>query len=191
MESRDPDEITDLLNRAETTLRPADELWERVYPELRRRAQNLFKGERSEHTLSATAVVNEVYLRLATSRAREWQDRSHFYAVASGIMRHVLVDHARARLAGKRGGGGYKESLDESVFPSLTGDEEGYQVAKDALDRLADENERAALVVAMRAFGGLTVAEVADELGISERTVKSDWVAARVRLKNILAVTLS
>lgn len=191
MDSPDSDEITDLLNRAETTLRPADDLWERIYPELRRRAQNLFRGERAEHTLSATAVVNEVYVRLATSGAREWQDRSHFYATASGIMRHVLVDHARAKLAGKRGAGAYKESLDESMFPSLNHDEEGYQVAKDALDRLADEDERSALVVALRAFGGLTVDEVAAELGVSARTVKSDWVSARVRLKNILAVTLS
>ncbi len=191
MDTRDPDEITNLLNRADAVPGPADELWERIYPELRRRAQSLFRGERSEHTLSATAVVNEVFLRLATSGAREWQDRSHFYAAASGIMRHVLADHARARLASKRGAGAFKESLDESIFPSLAGDEEGYQIAKEALDRLADENERAALVVALRAFGGLTVEEVADELEISPRTVKSDWVTARVRIKNILAVTLS
>ena len=106
-------------------------------------------------------------------------------------MRHVLIDHARSKLASKRGAGAYKESLDESIFPSVGDDEEGYQIAKDALDKLADENERAALVVALRAFGGLTVDEVAEELGVSARTVKSDWVSARVRLKKILAITLS
>lgn len=186
MSSRDDGNITELLNRPDTADNPADQLWELVYPELRRRAGNLFKGERSGHTLSATAVVNEVFVRLASTGAREWQDRSHFYASASGIMRHVLIDHARARTAEKRGGGAFKESLDESIFPSVADDEAGYQVVREALDDLAEENQRAALVVALRVFGGLTVAEVASEISVSERTVKSDWVTARVRLKKIL-----
>ena len=186
MSSRDDGNITELLNRPDTADSPADQLWELVYPELRRRAGNLFKGERSGHTLSATAVVNEVFVRLASTGAREWQDRSHFYAAASGIMRHVLIDHARARTAEKRGGGAFKESLDESIFPSVADDEAGYQVVREALDHLAEENQRAALVVALRVFGGLTVAEVAKEISVSERTVKSDWVTARVRLKKIL-----
>lgn len=180
------DEITVLLNRADQSDRPADQLWELVYPELRRRAQNLFKNERADHTLSATAIINEVFLRLTTASAREWQDRTHFYSAASGIMRHVLIDHARARSAGKRGGGAVRESLDENVFPAMIASETGYRDAGDSLDRLAIENERAALVVAMRVFGGLTVEEIAEELSISERTVKSDWVTARVRLKSIL-----
>ena len=186
MSSRDDGNITELLNRPDTADSPADQLWELVYPELRRRAGNLFKGERSGHTLSATAVVNEVFVRLASTGAREWQDRSHFYAAASGIMRHVLIDHARARTAEKRGGGAFKESLDETIFPSVADDEAGYQVVREALDHLAQENQRAALVVALRVFGGLTVAEVASEISVSERTVKSDWVTARVRLKKIL-----
>ena len=187
MTSRDDGNITEMLNRPDTDSSPADQLWELVYPELRRRAGNLFKGERSGHTLSATAVVNEVFVRLASTGAREWQDRSHFYAAASGIMRHVLIDHARARTAGKRGGGAVRESLDESIFPSVASDEAGFQVVREALDLLAREKERAALVVALRVFGGLTVAEVAEELSVSERTVKSDWITARVRLKIILA----
>jgi RNA polymerase sigma factor (TIGR02999 family) len=180
------DQITLLLNRAEQSDRPADQLWELVYPELRRRAQNLFKNERADHTLSATAVINEVFVRLTTASAREWEDRTHFYSAASGIMRHVLIDHARARSAEKRGGGAIRESLDENLFPEMTNSENGYRDAQHALDRLATENDRAALVVALRVFGGLTVAEIAEELSISERTVKSDWVTARVRLKNIL-----
>ncbi|MBW2295720.1 MAG: hypothetical protein JRG94_26015 [Deltaproteobacteria bacterium] len=79
------DEITLLLNRAEQSDRPADQLWELVYPELRRRARNLFRNERADHTLSATAVINEVFVRLTTASAREWQDRAHFYSAASGI----------------------------------------------------------------------------------------------------------
>ena len=183
----DPDdEITLMLNHPQQTSSPADQLWELVYPELRRRARNLFRNERSDHTLSATAVINEVFVRLATCGPQEWKDRTHFYSAASGIMRHVLIDYARARTAHKRGSGRTRQTLDESVFPSVAVTEEGYKEAAQSLDQLADENERAALVVAMRVFGGLTVEEVAEELSISKRTVKSDWVLARVRLKQIL-----
>jgi len=180
------DEITLLLNQTDRSDRPADQLWELVYPELRRRARNLFKNERADHTLSATAIINEVFVRLATSSAQEWQDRTHFYSAASGIMRHVLIDYARARRADKRGGDSVKETLDENIFPAVTASEAGYREARDSLDQLALENDRAALVVALRVFGGLTVDEIADELSVSPRTVKSDWVTARVRLKSIL-----
>ncbi len=187
MAAKEEDKITLLLNRAEEPGHPADQLWELVYPELRRRARNLFKNERSDHTLSATAVINEVFVRLTTASAREWQDRTHFYSAASGIMRHVLIDHARARSASKRGGGAVRQTLDESVFPAVTASEAGYREARESLDLLAVENDRASLVVALRVFGGLTIEEIAKELSISERTVKSDWVTARVRLKAILA----
>ena len=186
MAAENDDEITVLLNRTDPSGRSADQLWELVYPELRRRARKLFKNERADHTLSATAVINEVFVRLSTASAREWQDRSHFYAAASGIMRHVLVDHARARAATKRGGASLRETLDESVFPAVDSSPAGYREAQECLDRLALENERAALVVSLRVFGGLTVEEIAEELSVSERTVKSDWVTARVRLKSIL-----
>ena len=106
-------EITELLN---TETASGDRLWELVYPELRQRARSMVRGERAGHTLSATAVVNEVFMRLANDSPRQWQDRSHFYAVASGIMRHVLIDHARSRAASKRGGGAPKESLDETLL---------------------------------------------------------------------------
>jgi RNA polymerase sigma factor (TIGR02999 family) len=183
-------EITELLNLApgEDAAPPvsADRLWELVYPELRKRAQALHRKETASTTLSPTAIINECYVRLATLGPREWTDRSHFYAVSSGIMRNVLVDHARARTASKRGGKAVRESLDESVFPSTRADEAGYQEAARALDLLGERHERAALGVAMRVFGGLTVAEVAKELKISERTAKADWMIARVRLREIL-----
>lgn len=186
--ARSADDITGLLNATENAGdgASADTLWELVYPELRRRAGNLFRGERRDHTLSATSVVNEAFVRLASQGPKEWKDRSHFYATASQIMRHVLVDHARGRRAEKRGGDAVKQTLDEAVFPSVAADDAGYDVAGDALDRLAETHERAALVVALRVFGGLTVPEVAAELQVSERTVKSDWVTARVRLKQLL-----
>lgn len=184
--AEDEDQITLLLNQSHKSDSSADQLWELVYPELRRRARNLFKNERADHTLSATAIINEVFVRLTTASAREWQDRTHFYSAASGIMRHVLIDYARARTADKRGGANTRETLDENVFPAVAASDEGYREARDALDRLALENDRAATVVALRTFGGLTVEEVALELSISERTVKSDWVTARVRLKGIL-----
>jgi RNA polymerase sigma factor (TIGR02999 family) len=185
-----PGEITELLNVSGEAdgegPMTGDRLWELVYPELRRRAQVLFAGERSGGSLSATAVVNEAFMRLADSTPREWKDRSHFYAVSSGIMRHVLVDHARARIAAKRGGGVRPITLDESVFPSVAADEAGFEAAKEALEKLAVKHERASLVVAMHVFGGLTFSEIASELGVSERTAKADWMIARVKLREAL-----
>ena len=165
----------------------ADRLWELVYPELRKRAKALYLKERADQTLSPTAIINETYVRLASLSPREWEDRSHFYAVSSGIMRNVLIDRARAKTAAKRGGHSIKQSLDESVFPSTDSDEAGYRAAQEALEHLAVKHERAALGVALRVFGGLTVAEVARELAVSERTVKSDFVIARVKLREYLA----
>jgi RNA polymerase sigma-70 factor (ECF subfamily) len=185
-------DITELLNRASSQERGAsegggaDRLWELVYPELRRRAGAIFHGERDGHTLSATAVVNETFVRLSSRKPHEWEDRSHFYAVAAGIMRHVLIDHARARAADKRGGGARKEPLDEAVFPAMQADEEGLAAAGEALELLAEEHERAALVVALHVFGGLTFREISDELAVSERTVKNDWALAKDELQRLL-----
>jgi RNA polymerase sigma factor (TIGR02999 family) len=119
--------------------------------------------------------------------AHEWEDRSHFYNVASNIMRHVLIDHARSRLADKRGGGASRQELDESVFPSVQSDADGLRVAERALEIFAREHERAALVVTLKVFGGLTIPEIAEEVKIAERTVKNDWALARDRLGEILS----
>jgi RNA polymerase sigma-70 factor (ECF subfamily) len=179
-------EITALLNVSGGELMTADRLWALVYPELRRRAGAICRGERPDHTLSATAVVNETYVRLSTRAPHEWADRSHVYAVAASIMRHVLIDHARARAADKRGAGARRETLDESVFPSLVDDPEGVQRAAEALEHLAEKHERAALVVTLRVFGGLTVPEIAGEIGVSQRTIKNDWSLAREVLQPLL-----
>ena len=180
-------EITSLLRRPEDDASAADRLWALVYPELRRRAGSLIRNERTDHTLSPTAVVSEAYVRLSSRMAHEWEDRSHFYNVASGIMRHVLIDHARRHRAEKRGGGASTRELDESVFPSIRADHEGFRVAEGALDTLASEHERAALVVTLKVFGGLTIPEIAREVKVAERTVKNDWALARDRLAAILA----
>jgi RNA polymerase sigma-70 factor (ECF subfamily) len=180
-------EITSLLRVASRESNVADQLWALVYPELRKRAAYLVRNERNDHTLSATAVVNEAYVRLSSRMAHEWEDRSHFYNVASGIMRHVLIDHARSRLASKRGGGAKKQELDESLFPSVASDEEGFRVAEEALEVFAGEHERAALVVTLKVFGGLTIPEIAEEVKVAERTVKNDWALARDRLGEILS----
>jgi len=175
-------EITGLLRVAGDDTSTADQLWELVYPELRRRAGGLIRNERSDHTLSATAVVNEAFVRLSTRMAHEWEDRSHFYNVASGIMRHVLIDHARSHRAEKRGGGVAKQELDESLFPAVQADSEGFRVAERALEIFANEHERAALVVTLKVFGGLTIPEIAREVKVAERTVKNDWAFARAWL---------
>ena len=186
-ESTATGEITGLLRIAGDDTSMADQLWELVYPELRRRAGGLIRNERSDHTLSTTAVVNEAFVRLSTRMAHEWEDRSHFYNVASGIMRHVLIDHARSHRAEKRGGGAAKQELDESLFPAVQADDEGFRVAERALEIFASEHERAALVVTLKVFGGLTIPEIAREVKVAERTVKNDWALARDRLGEILA----
>ena len=179
-------EVTGLLRGAGADANMADQLWELVYPELRKRAAYLVRNERSDHTLSATAVVNEAFVRLSSRMAHEWEDRSHFYNVASSIMRHVLIDHARSHRADKRGGGAAKQELDESVFPSVRADDEGFRIAEEALEKLAEEHERAALVVSLKVFGGLTIPEIAQEVKVAERTVKNDWSLARERLALLL-----
>jgi RNA polymerase sigma factor (TIGR02999 family) len=185
--SRQREDITRLLNTVpDDEPGAADLLWEAVYPELRARAGRIFSHERQDHTLSATGVLNEAYLRLAHLGPREWKDRTHFYATASGIMRQVLVDHARTRLAAKRGGGAPTVPLEEEMFPAVGADLEGIRAAEEALEWLALRHERAALVVALRVFGGLTVDEVAEEVGVSARTVKADWLVARGRLRPLL-----
>ena len=182
-----PGEITELLHAGPGAGGAgADRLWSLVYPELRRRAGALCRGERTDHTLGATAVVNETYVRLATRPASAWQDRSHFYAAASGIMRHVLIDYARARRAGKRGGDAVHQPLDEALFPALQDDDMGFDAAAEALEALAAWSERAALVVTMHVFGGLPFEEIAREIGVSVRTAKNDWQAARARLATLL-----
>lgn len=155
-----------------------------VYRELRAIAGRQLKSERTEHTLQPTALVNEAFLKLQGLRRIEWHDRAHFFAFSSRIMRRILVDHARGRLAAKRGAEvprvGLTEGWDGAAEPGLNAAE---LIDLDrALDRLASEEPRLARLVEVRFFGGLTVEEAAEVLECSPRTVKRDWAFARAWL---------
>jgi len=161
---------------------------ELVYDDLRAHAAQLLARERSEHTLQPTALVHEAYLRLIGQERADIRSRTHFFAVAAAGMRRVLVDHARARNAQKRGGGRALERLgDELAIPWE--DPSALLDLDRALTRLADIHPRAAQVVELRFFGGLKLEEVGLELGLSRETVKIDWRFARAWLTNALAGT--
>jgi RNA polymerase sigma factor (TIGR02999 family) len=155
-----------------------------VYEELRRLAHHYMRGERAGHTLQTTALVNELYLRLAGIDGFQWRDRAHFFAMAATLMRRVLVDYARLRAREKRGGGVSVISLDENaVAPQSAVD----VIALDeALERLASADPQQSRVVELRFFAGLSVEETAEALGISPATVKRDWATAKLWLYNEL-----
>jgi RNA polymerase sigma factor (TIGR02999 family) len=149
-----------------------------AYKELRRLAQTFMRHERSNHTLQATALVNEAYVRLVGQEKIEFQDRAHFFAVLANQMRFVLVDHARKTRAAKRGGAAIKLSLDEVYGLGEKRDEE-ILLVHEALSRLEKLDPKAARVIELRFFGGLTEKEAAQALGVSVATLKRDWVFAR------------
>ena len=175
-------EITQLLADAQNG-RPdaASHLIPLVYEELRRLARRQMRRERSDHTLQATALVHEAYFRLVNQPERTWQNRTHFICIAAQVMRRMLIDHARARLAMKREGGLQRVPLEEPLL--LTEEHSDELLAlNEALERLAELDARQSRVVELRFFGGLTVEETAEALGISPKTVKRDWCVARAWL---------
>jgi RNA polymerase sigma factor (TIGR02999 family) len=152
-----------------------------VYKELRRLSQAYLQGERPDHTLQATALVHEAYIRLVDWKNVSWQNRAHFFAVAAQVMRRILVDHARERNAEKRGGGTTKLSLDEAI--SFAQEKEVDLVAlDDALQTLALLDDGQSRIVELRFFGGLTIEETAEALRISPATVKREWTLAKAWL---------
>ena len=156
-----------------------------VYDELRALAARYMGRERAGHTLQPTALVNEVYLRLVDVDRIDWRGKAQFFALAARQIRKILVDHARKRNAAKRGGGVPKVTLDEAV--AAAGEREIDPIVLDeALARLAERSPRQGQVVELRFFGGLSVEEVADVLGISVTTVKDDWAVARAWLHRAL-----
>jgi RNA polymerase sigma factor (TIGR02999 family) len=161
-----------------------DELLTEVYDELRRLARRHMRRERSGHTLQTTALVHEAFLRLAGAEV-PWQDRAHFFSVAAGQMRRILVDHARARARAKRGGGGRRLTLDETLAAPSRHDDELLAV-DEALGRLAREDPRKSHVVELHYFGGLGHAEIAGLLGVSLSTVRLDIRFAKAWLRREL-----
>ncbi|MGE0556519.1 MAG: ECF-type sigma factor [Gemmatimonadales bacterium] len=186
-------EITALLRQAREGERQAlEELLRAVYQELRQLAHGRLQLEAAGHTLNTTALVHEAYLRLIDQTRVQWRDRHHFFAVASEAMRRILTDYARRRLAAKRGSGAVHESL-ERVAESDGGgaamsDEQARELEAldEALTRLSDFNPDGARVVQYRFFGGLSHGEVAEVMGISERTVRRVWIVAKGWLRHEL-----
>jgi len=154
---------------------------ELAYPELRKMARRSLRRERPEHTIQATALVHEAYLRLVDVRQMRWQDRAHFFAITAKVMRRILIDHARAQGCSKRGGEMRRMSLDDALMISPESDPEIVRL-DEALEDLAKFDSRKAQVVEMRYFGGLTSDEIASVLGISTQSVNRDWSLAKAWL---------
>src|SRR4029077_20715899 len=174
--------VTDLLTRwSQGDDAAFAELTPLVYEELRRLAHHYMKGERPNHTLQTTALVNEAYLRLADQTNPRWQSRAHFFAVAARAMRQILVSYARSNRAQKRGGGGAKIELDEAAILSPEQSNEIVDV-HEALERLGKLDERKARVVELKYFGGLNHDEIAEVMKIAPMTVRRDWEFAKLWL---------
>ena len=157
------------------------ELTPLVYEELRRLAHHYMEGQRPNHTLQTTALVNEAYLRLADQTNPNWQSRAHFFAVAARAMRQILVSYARSNRAQKRGGGAFKIELDEAAILSPQQSQEIIDL-NEALERLDILDSRKAQVVELKFFGGLNYDEIAEVLKIARATVRRDWEFAKVWL---------
>jgi RNA polymerase sigma factor (TIGR02999 family) len=177
-------EVTQLLKESARGDRTAlDELLPLVYGELRRIADRYLKRERQDHTLQPTALVHEAYLRLVDQRDVEWQNRAHFFGVAAQMMRRILVDHARAQQTAKRGSGGIKVSLDDVL--EISDEQLDSMLALDeALKALEKIDPQKARIVEMRFFGGLSIEETAEALGIGTATVIRQWRMAKAWLYN-------
>lgn len=182
----DPREVTQILqDLSGGASDAANRLLPLVYDELRALAAGYLRHERSDHTLQPTALVHEAYLKMVDQTSVTWQNRSHFFGIAAQAIRRILVDHARARHALKRGGKRLRMTLNEE----LAGGEDpelDLLAIDDALHKLADLSERQCRIVELRFFSGLTVEEVAEILAVSPRTVKGDWRVARAWLKREL-----
>jgi len=152
-----------------------------VYTELRRIANRYLQGERSDHTLQSTALVHEAYVRMTEQNLPQWHNRAHFFAVAAQIMRQILVDYARSHRASKRGGDVYKLALEDAEEQPQLRDLD-IVALDDALKGLAEMDEQQSRVVELKFFGGLSIEDTAEVLGISASTVKRDWITARAWL---------
>lgn len=180
-----PTEVTRLLQRARRGESVADELMPLIYRQLRQLARRWMQSERAGHTLQPTALVHEAWLQLVGSGDGAWQNRAHFFAAAAIVVRRILVEHARSRRSQKRGGGRQRVPLDGSEAAAAGVDEQVLRV-DEALERLAALDPDKARLVELRFFAGLTNREIAEAMGISERTVARNWDFARAWLVRAL-----
>jgi RNA polymerase sigma factor (TIGR02999 family) len=182
MDKAPREDVTVLLSQlAKGNESAASKLIPLVYDELRRLAAAYMRRERPDHTLQPTALVNEAYLKLIEQREVDWHGRAHFFGIAAQVMRRILIDHARGHLRDKRGGGVSPVPLEEALVFSP---EQSSELVKldEALQRLAKLDPRQGKIVELRFFGGLTVEQTAELLGISAKTVKRDWSVAKAWL---------
>ncbi len=187
MHSVEPSEATQILEEVQRGDRSAaDRLFAVVYAELRKLAAAHLVQERRGHTLQPTALVHEVYLKIVDQTRVDWRGRTHFFAVGAQIMRRILVDHARAHKAAKRGGGRQRITLDENLAAGPRRDED-ILALEDALDKLARLDPQQARMVELRFFGGLTVADVAEVLQMPKRSVEREWTMIRSWLRRELS----
>ncbi|HYL39423.1 MAG TPA: sigma-70 family RNA polymerase sigma factor [Bryobacteraceae bacterium] len=176
-----PQDVTKLLVKwSQGDSAALDALIPLVYSELRRLARHYLQQEKPNHTLSSTALVHEAYLRLVKQTDVSWQNRAHFFGVASRMMRRILVDHARKRAYAKRGGGALTLTVDASLPAPQR--EVDLVALDDALEGLAKLDQRQSRMVELRFFGGLSIEETSEVLGVSTPTVKRDWASARAWL---------
>ncbi len=169
--------VTMLLKRArEGDAQAGARAVEAIYDELKRAAALQMRRERGNHTLEPAALVNEAWMRMAGAPGAEWENRGHFLAVAARLMREILVDHARRKAAAKRGGMRRQTTLDEAVAGGWEGD---HLLVEELLTKLEKINGRAARVAEARLYSGMSFGEIAEEMGIAERTAKRDWKMAR------------
>jgi RNA polymerase sigma factor (TIGR02999 family) len=179
----DQQEVTQLLSRwRDGDPAALDSLVPLVYSELRRMAARHLRHERPQHTLQATALVHEAFVKLVDQRDVRWQNRAHFYGIAAQAMRRILVDHARGRATEKRGGDLSRVPLDDDAVKSGLDDRTDILDLDDALTRLAAVDADQVRVVELRYFGGLTVEETAEVLGCSTGSVKREWTTAKAWL---------
>jgi RNA polymerase sigma-70 factor, ECF subfamily len=167
-----------------------DELMPLVYQELRKLASGYLRSERPDHTLQPTALIHEAYLRMIGKDMPEWQSRAHFFGVAARLMRQILVDHARTRYAAKRGGDQQKISLDDAPEVFAQSDAAELLALDDALTKMAVFDERRSRILEMRAFGGMSVEETAQALGVSEATVKREMRLAQAWIRREFETTV-
>jgi RNA polymerase sigma factor (TIGR02999 family) len=186
MPTLSPQEVTQLLSDWGKGDRSAlDKLFPLVQSELRRIAQRQMSQEHPGHTLQATALVNEAYLKLAGQQGFDWHNRAHFFAVCAQVMRHILIDHARAHARDKRGGGAIQVSLNEALV--VAEDQAAHFIAlDDALRMLESLDPQKGKIIELRYFGGLSIEEAAEVLHISPRTVRREWQRAKAWLYRMM-----